>query len=126
MTYSEISGMIAAVGLPYAYDHFDGSGLTDGTEMAPPFICYIYTGSDDLAADNINYQKIKQIQIELYTDNKDFALEEALETVLTAHDLFYTEAEGYLSSEQMYMHTYTTEIVITPEPEETDPEDSEV
>lgn len=106
MTYADVSAMIQSIGLPFAYDHFEG------TDQAPPFIAYIYTGNDDLAADNRNYQKIKSLQIELYTDNKDFALEEAVEAVLSGYELYYSEEEGYLSDEQMYMHTYTMEVVI--------------
>lgn len=109
MTYSDISDMIEEAGLPFAYDHFED------TKQAPPFICYIYTGSADMAADNVNYAKIARLQIELYTDEKSPELEQRLEGILKSHDIFYAQAEGYLSSEAMYMHTYTTEVVINAE-----------
>ena len=107
MTYAEISQMISAVGIPYAYHHFE-----EGSGQQPPFITFYYQGDDDFIADNINYQAIRPLTIELYTDNKDFALEAAVESVLTANDLAFSRTEVFIDSEQMYMVTYYTEVII--------------
>jgi len=112
MTYKEVNTMIASIGLPYAYNEF-----ADGTGIAPPFICFLYGGnSDDLIADNFNYQVIRPLNIELYTDNKDFELEAAVESVLSTNKLPFMRQETYLDSEHMYMVTYDTEVVIKEEP----------
>ena len=111
LTYRDVAEMIKAVDLPFAYDHFNERKKP----IAPPFICYIYPDNDDVFADNKNYQKIKRLQIELYTDNKDFDLEERLEKVLETYCLTYRDEEGYLDDEKMYMHTYTMEVVISAE-----------
>ena len=107
MTYAEISQMISAVGIPYAYHHFE-----EGSGQQPPFITFYYQGDNDLIADNINYQTVRPLTIELYTDNKDFALEAAVESVLTANDLAFSRTEVFIDSEQMYMVTYYTEVII--------------
>jgi hypothetical protein len=107
MTYAEISQMISAVGIPYAYHHFE-----EGSGQQPPFITFYYQGDNDLVADNINYAAIRPLTIELYTDNKDFALEAAVESVLTANDLAFSRTETFIDSEQMYMVTYYTEVII--------------
>ena len=107
MTYAEISQMISAVGIPYAYHHFE-----EGSGQQPPFITFYYQGDNDFIADNINYQTIRPLTIELYTDNKDFALEAAVESVLTANDLAFSRTETFIDSEQMYMVTYYTEVII--------------
>ena len=107
MTYAEISQMISAVGIPYAYHHFE-----EGSGQQPPFITFYYDGENDLKADNINYQRIRPLTIELYTDNKDFVLEAAVESVLTANDLAFSRTEIFIDSEQMYMVTYYTEVII--------------
>ena len=107
MTYQEIAEMIASINLPYAYDHF-----TEDTSKAPPFICFYYDGDDDLKADNANYQKIRPLTIELYTDNKDFVLEALVEATLTGNGLVYSRSETYISTEKMYMVTYQTEVVL--------------
>ena len=66
----ELKELIAGFGLPYAYYQF-----TKDTAKPPPFICYYLAQSDDFAADGVNYAKIRQLVIELYTRYKDFELE---------------------------------------------------
>ena len=107
MTYVEISNMVKSIGLPYAYNEFP-----EGTQQAPPFICFLYDSSDDFAADNVNYAKVRHLVIELYTDNKDFSLEQTVETTLATNGLFYTRNETYLTSEQMFLVTYEMEVCI--------------
>ncbi len=112
MTYLEFATMVGSVPLgdgfvPYAYYQF-----TQETAKEPPFICYYFTGDNDFGADNINYQAIRQAVIELYTDNKDFALEAAVENVLTANEMRYTKSETFIDSEQMHMTVYNMEVVI--------------
>ena len=107
MTYQEIAEMIASINLPYAYVHF-----SEDTAKAPPFICFYYDGDDDFKADNTNYQKIRPLTIELYTDNKDFVSEALVEATLNANGLVYTRSETYISTEKMYMVTFQTEVII--------------
>lgn len=108
MTYQDVATMIASLNIPFAYYQFP-----NGTEQACPFICFFFENSNDLAADNTNYQRIRTLSIELYTDNKDFALEESVESLLNSNGLVYTREETYLDSERMYMVTFTTDIVVT-------------
>lgn len=110
MTYEQINAMIGSVGLPCAYDHFDKDDVNrpDG----PPFICFLYPLNNDPVFDDRNYVQIEQLQIELYTDNKDFAYETAIEDVLNANDLPFDKDCTYLDDEHMYMTTYTTEVCI--------------
>ena len=107
MTLTEIYNMVVQVGVPVAYYQF-----SDDTAKPPPFICYYYPNDDDFSADNINYTRINQLVIELYTDNKDFALESQLETVLIQHDMYFDKTEVYIDDEKMYMVTYTMEVLI--------------
>lgn len=110
MTYKEVNTMISSVGIEYAYDHF-----TDDTDHQLPFICFLYSNSDDFSADDTNYQRIRTLDIELYTENKDFALEETVERVLNTNGFVYSREESWIDSEQMYMVRFSTEIVITEE-----------
>ena len=110
MTYKEVATMINSIGIPYAYYQFP-----DGTAQACPFICFFFSDSNDLAAENTNYKKIRTLNIELYTDNKDFTLEETVETVLNSNGLVYDRSESYLDSERMFMVVYTTDILVTEE-----------
>lgn len=110
MTYADVATMLASLNIPYAYYQFP-----EGTEQACPFICFYFSGSNDMAADNINYQKIRPLTIELYTDNKDFALEETVENTLNQYGLAYSRDEAWIDTEKMNMVSYLTEIVITEE-----------
>ena len=98
--------MIESVGVPYAYYQFP-----EGTEQAPPFICFYYPRSDDFYADSANYKKISELTVELYTDVRDFALEAALEQALEACGLSYTWEETFIDSEKMHLTVYTTEVI---------------
>jgi len=107
MTYEGVSEMISEVGIPYAYYQFE-----DGSGQQPPFIAFYYEGENDVRADNINYQPVRPLTIELYTDEKDFGLEMAVESLLTANDLAFSREETFIESEKMYMVTFKTEVII--------------
>ena len=107
MTYKEVAQMVASVGIDYAYDHFTDTG------HKLPFICFFFSGSADFEADNTNYQKIRPLDIELYTENKNFTLEETVESVLNSNGFVYTREETYIDSEQMYEVIFHTSVAVT-------------
>ena len=106
MSAVEIYELLKGAGVPVAYYQFD-----DSTAEAPPFICWYFEDSDDLYADNINYTKIRPVTIELYTDEKDFELEEKMESLLIESGLSFTKNETVIESEKMYMIVYETEVI---------------
>lgn len=110
MTYKQISTMISSMGYPTAYYQFEAN--PDNPPPAPPFICFYYPNADDLKADNINYARINALIIELYTDNKDFEAEAAIESVLVSNEIPFDKTETFIESEKMFQITYTMEVVI--------------
>ncbi|HAC61266.1 MAG TPA: hypothetical protein DCF66_03750 [Lachnospiraceae bacterium] len=110
MKYSEISSMIESFGLPSSYYQFP-----EGTEQAPPFICFFYPQADDLHADDSNYQTITQLAIELYTDAKDIGLECEIESKLKAAGLSWSKDSEYIDSEKLYVTVYLMEVIINAE-----------
>lgn len=108
MTYQSIATMLNSVGIPTAYHHFD-----EGSGQEPPFICFFYESSADMYADDSNYQKIENLVVELYTDNKNFALEQRLESVLRDAGLTWSRDETYISTERMYEVVYNIVVIIT-------------
>ena len=105
MSYEEITAMLAESGLPFAYHHF-----AEGESPEPPFLVYLIPGSNNFSADGIVWLKVKQLDIELYTDRKDPVMEEKLEAVLDAHGLFYNRTETWIESEKMYEVLYELEV----------------
>lgn len=108
MTFRQVAEMVSSIGVPYAYYQFPNN-----TGIAPPFVCFYFDSSNDFAADNVNYQRIRPLTLELYTENKDFTLEQTVENILNQNGLVYSREETYLDSEKMYMVTFMTEIIIT-------------
>lgn len=108
MTHAQIATMIQSIGLPFAYYQFPND-----TPQSPPFICFLYPDNNDVIADNTNYQKIERLVIELYTDDKDFLLEQAVEAVLNANGLVFSRDEEFLDSERMHETIYETNVIIT-------------
>lgn len=110
MTYKEIATMIQGIGLPFAYYQFP-----EGTGQAPPFIVFFYSQTDDLYADDLNYQRIVTLNIELYTSSKDFEKEETVESVLNTNGLTFYKEENYIEGEKMFQIAYEMEVIINAE-----------
>lgn len=107
MTLQQVNLMVESMGLPYSYYEFP-----EGTAQAPPFICFFYGPSDDLYADNSNYQGIRQLNIELYTRNKDFALEKTIEDILNLNGLTFYREENFIDTEKIWQIAYEMEVMI--------------
>lgn len=119
MTYKDVFDFLSGITvtttttdtIPVAYYAFPED--PSNPAPPPPFMVYYYEGSDDLYAGNTNYQKVRPLTIELYTDNKSFDLEERVEDALAGAGLTYSRSETYIDSEKLYMVAYATEIIVT-------------
>ena len=107
MTEQELYQMVKEPGFPAAYHHFE-----EGQSPDPPFLVYLYPGTNNFSADGIVFQGINQLDIELYTDKKDLEAERKVEAMLKKHGFFYEKTEAYLESEKMYEVLYETEVLI--------------
>ena len=105
MTHKEVMDILSEMKLPFAYDHF-----AEGESPDPPFLVFLYPGSDNFAADGKVYYKINKLNIELYTDLKSIELEETVEAVLDEHGIFYEKSEVWIESESLYEVLYQMEV----------------
>ena len=110
MTFRDVAELIDGIGYPSAYYQFD-----EDTAKAPPFICFFYEGDNDVKADNSNYQKIERLIVELYTDDKDFEAEAAVEAALNNAGLVYSREETHIDTEKLYEVIYSCDVMITDE-----------
>ena len=112
MTRKEVATMLEGTDIPNAYYQF-----TNDTAVPPPFICFYYVSSNDLYADDSNYQRIDHLVVELYQDikDKDFDIEAGLEAVFAANELTFAKAEQYLDDERMVVEVYDIDVIITEE-----------
>lgn len=74
------------------------------------FWCF-FPESENVFADDTVYQKVENLNVELYTDRKDPELEKRLETILTEHQCPYVKTEVWIPDERMYEVLYQTQII---------------
>ena len=102
MTHEEVMQMLAELSdIPFAYDHF-----SEGEAPDPPFICFLFPGSENFSADNTVYAEFQNLNIELYTDEKNPELEDRLEAVLNRYEIFWNKSEVWIETEKMYEVLY--------------------
>ena len=107
MTHNTLMEMLEETALPIAYDHF-----AEGESPDPPFICFLYPGSNNFAADGRVYLKVSVVHVELYTDENNPELEATLEAVLDRHGIFYEKTETWIESERLYEVLYYFEMEV--------------
>ncbi len=105
MTIEDFTKVLKSTGIPFAYDHF-----AEGESPEPPFICYLFPGSNNFAADGMVYFHIDQVRVELYTDAKTPETEAKVEAALDAAGIFYNKSEVWISSEKLYEVLYSFEM----------------
>lgn len=105
MTKLEIEQLLDKTGIEYRYHHFEVAEAID-----PPFMVWYLPGSDNFAADGRVYFRIDKMNLELYTDQKDFKLEKRVEQVLLEAGLYWDKTESFLDEEQMYEVLYEMEV----------------
>ena len=104
MNLTELKTILEATGYPVAYSHFTE------TENEPlpslPFIVYISTYSSNFMADNKVHKAIQNVQIELYSNQKDLEAEAKVEAVLDDHEIPFQTTEAYIEAEELYQKIY--------------------
>ena len=117
MTHNEVFEVLEELSLPIAYDHF-----AEGESPDPPFLCFVYPKNIPLGADNTVYYQLHELDIELYTDEKNPPLEQRVERLLTEHEMFFQKSEVWIEEEKMYEVLYEVTLDLQYE-EEADAED---
>lgn len=104
MTYQELGDLLTAgVGIPFAFHHWD-------KPPAMPYGVYFDDRTDNFEADNIAYCVVRHFVLELYTRQRDPALEDRMEAVLGGAELFWDKDAVYVDSERFYQISYEIEV----------------
>ena len=103
MTLENLYILLKSTGFPVAYSHFNKA-------KSPPYITYLNAYSNNFNADNKVYKKIDNIQIELYTKQKDLELEKNLEDLLNENEIAYETTEEWIDSEKLFQKIYEIQI----------------
>lgn len=111
MRYQDIPTILKETGLPVTYYAWPEDDLQHPVPDLPYIVFYYPKMRIEPADDHVAGQ-IAQINIELYTNEKDFETEKTVEEVLDKYSLIYSKGETYLKDESMYEVLYITEAVI--------------
>ena len=107
MTYTKIHKMIKRMGLPATYHHWQ-----PGHVPPLPYLVYLVDEQRYFAADNVVYQKIASVRLELYSDRKNFAAEEQIERIFEEDEIVYDKYEEYIESEKLFEQVYEFEVML--------------
>lgn len=101
---NKLNMLLQELNIPIAYHHFNKA-------TSLPYVVYYESGSDNVFADNKVLSKCMQVEIELYTEYKDVALETSLENLLNENEIPYEKLiETYIDDEKMFENVYQIEL----------------
>lgn len=106
---TQLAQVLASLGYPIAYLHFKKSETSPPPE--PPFIIYLESDSDNFSADDKVWKKVKNYEIELYTDKKEVVIEKKIEDLLDSHSIFYDTSDVFISDENLLQRIYYIQLI---------------
>lgn len=71
---------------------------------------WLFPGTDNFSADGVVYRAIDELNIELYSEEKDPEAEKKIADWLTENGLFFEKQEYYIESEKMFQVIFETEV----------------
>ena len=100
LTPERLKQLLDEYDVPHALSHFS-------TPQTPPFITWTCPQTDTFNADNLVYEVIPSLQIELYSRVDLLHEEKALETYLTEEGVLWDKAsETWIDEEKVMMTIY--------------------
>ncbi|WP_226619871.1 hypothetical protein [Cytobacillus firmus] len=109
MKLIEFKQLLDQTGYPVAYFQFKTTESTPAP--SPPFLVYYTPSTSNFKADNKVYSKITNITVELYTNYKNLAIEQTLESLFEANDLAWEADEVWIESEQLFQRIYDIGVI---------------
>lgn len=103
MTYADLEQLLAPVGIPFTLHHWEKPPVM-------PYGVYFDDYTENFEADNSAYAVFTHFNIELYTRQRDPALEARLEGILDKAELYWDKDSVYVDSLRAYKTTYEIEV----------------
>lgn len=112
MTYEDIDLMMQDIAqtIGCGYSYYTNN---EAKVVKAPFLLFDYPDRDDMSADNKNYVKKQNLNIEYDSHNRDLNKETLIESKLTGYGFFYSKTDAYIDSENVYETLYSMQVVIT-------------
>ncbi len=103
MRLNELKELLERLGLPVAITSFFA-------ETNLPVVVILPVGTESSGSDFAAELRRDAYQIELYTEQKDFELEDRLEDLLDEQGIHFVKHEAYIDEEAMYQCAYQIEL----------------
>lgn len=103
MIITEIENLLEKIGLPYAYHSFNASKKK---AVQPPYIVYVFTGTQNIKADNKVRFKVDTYRLELYTGEKSSEIESNIENILDSNSIPWDKSEIFIDDQSLFEITY--------------------
>lgn len=95
MDREAVFALLSSVGLPLCYKTWHPD-----TPPPLPYMCYwCRSNNADLIADNINYCRVNEWAVELYTEAKDDEAESTIERLFTENEMVFLKNEAEITNE---------------------------
>lgn len=107
MTREQIVEFLTELGIEYRYHHFTQKELQT---IELPVIVWDINEKNNFFADGIVYHKTKVLNIKVYTQDRDWDLEEKIETMLTERGITWNYASDWLQKEEIWETVYEMEV----------------
>jgi hypothetical protein len=99
--HKKIYDLLKTLNIPVAYDHF-----ISNKEISIPFVVYREINTDTFKADGKTYYRPYNFEIELITEKKEVAIQEAIEKLLTDNNIPYDIADEIWDDDEKIYHNY--------------------
>lgn len=103
MTDAELLAVLKTTGLPWTYHHWDAP-------PPPPYGVYLDDEDDPFFADNRTYAFFRAVRLELYSLERDPALDDRVRAALDAAGLSFDVDYTYVESEGLYETIFEFEV----------------
>lgn len=88
-------------GIAVAFSHFTEA-------VTPPYMVYLVPATDNFNADNIVYQGIHELEVELYTRENTPQTEALLESLMTSSGFAWDKtSQTWIDEDKVFMSIYT-------------------
>lgn len=95
---------IESLNYPVAYQEFL-------EEQTFPFIIIDNDNTDSFNADNKTLVELIDVEIQLYSPQRNFAVEKELKELLNKLDIPFSHTGTYIDSEEMYQRVFTVRLI---------------
>jgi hypothetical protein len=106
MNLEKLGDLLTALSpdIPVAYYQFEEPTLT-------PFITYLVQDGESINADNRPIHEILEVDIELYSTDKNLEAEKLIKDMLKENDLPWTYEEIHIKAQNTFQSTFSVQLI---------------